>query len=349
MRTNPMQTVYKRLSAVGLNQKFVREVILPDWWEDRIAENPAGYAEALGLLSDSLSLDLRALQDPNGMLECRPFLVTRNKARQGLHEADLAWAQCLGGRAAQLVCSAMAIPPVAVPKSALEIRHTLGKDDHLVNFETLLDYCWSLGIPVLHVSQFPSKAKKPDGMATRFGEHYAIILSKNSRYSAWLLFILAHELAHIALGHLPENGVFVDDEKNWTTNGAEAEQTGTSPQIREDEEKQANDFAIELLTGQVDTVYRLKNRLNAEGLEEAALFFGQSYRVDPGAFVLNYVRHVPNGPYWPLANATLKRLEPDANAIAKVHTTMRANLDWELLSDENQEFLLRVTGSGKET
>ncbi len=345
MTINPMQAIYARLRAVGLNPKFVREVVLPDWWDDAIAENPAGYAEALGRLADALSLDLRALQDPNGVLNCRPYLATRNKARQGLREEDLAWAKCLGARAAQLACSAMALPPADVPKSAREIRATLGKDNRIVTFPTLLDYCWSLGIPVLRVAQFPDKAKKPDGMAARFGNRYAIVLSKNSRYSAWLLFILAHELGHIALGHLQENGVFVDDAANWQANDEEEKSSPAIPLTAEDEEQQANDFAIELLTGQADTTYHATQNLNAAGLAEAAQFFGQQYRVDPGVMALNYARHVPNGPYWALANAALKRLEPDANACAIVQNAMRGNLQREALADEQWEFLLRVTGA----
>jgi hypothetical protein len=334
--TNPMQTLYRRLADAGLSRTFVRKIALPDWWEDKIARNPAGYAEALCILSDHLSIDLRALQDPNTTLECRPFLATRNKVRQGLSEDDLAWAKCLCVRAAQSACFAMPIPPTPVPATASGMRQIIGKDAYHVSLEALLDYCWSLGVPVLHVSQFPPGAKKPDGMVARVGGRYAVVLSKNSRYSAWLLFILAHELGHIALGHLKENGVFLDDEQNWTPNG-------------EDEENQANNFAIELLTGQPDTIYRGSAPLTATRLADAARLTGQTIRVDPGVIALNYARSIPDGPYWGLAVAAMKALEPDADAIQTVHSRMRAHLNWDALSDESRDFLLRITGAGEES
>lgn len=72
-------------------------------------------------------------------------------------------------------------------------------------------------------------------MAVRVGSRYAIVLCRNHRYSAWPLFILAHELGHIARGHLKQDGLLVDDD-NWATDVEGAE-------------KEANDFAVKLLTG----------------------------------------------------------------------------------------------------
>jgi hypothetical protein len=35
---NPMDLLYKRLRDAGFNRKFVKETVLPSWWDDRIAE-----------------------------------------------------------------------------------------------------------------------------------------------------------------------------------------------------------------------------------------------------------------------------------------------------------------------
>ena len=100
--TSLMQDLYRRLETAGLDRRWVKRTALPDWWEDRIAHNPAGYAEALTILSDHLSLDLRDLQDPARPLRCEPFLTMRNKTRQGVCEEDLVWARCVCARAAQI-------------------------------------------------------------------------------------------------------------------------------------------------------------------------------------------------------------------------------------------------------
>ena len=65
--------------------------------------------------------------------------------------------------------------------------------------------------------------------------HCAVVLSKNAKHSAWLLFILTHELGHIVQGHVSRDGVLVDELVDRS--------------IRDKEEKAANAFALELLTG----------------------------------------------------------------------------------------------------
>ena len=52
------------------------------------------------------------------------------------------------------------------------------------------------------------------------------------------LFILAHELGHIALGHIEEDGVLIDESMDHN--------------VQDQEEADANAFAIELLTGDKD-------------------------------------------------------------------------------------------------
>lgn len=325
--TNPMTDIYKRLEHAGLERRWVKKTALPDWWEDAIARNPAGYAEALAILADHLSLNLSELFDPNSELHCAPALPVRNKARQGTRDEDLLWAQSVCGRVVQIACAAMVVPPSPLPDTAAEVRRFIGKDYHPVHLSALLDYCWSVGIPVLHAQHLPQRGRKPDGMAVRVGDRYAIVLSKNSCYSAWQLFILAHELGHIVHGHLRENGFIVDDD-NWSPD-------------HEQEERQADDFAVELLTGATDTAYESHTPLTARELAGAARYTSVKQRVDAGVVVLNYARRTEN---WGAGVAALKILEPDANAISAIQAKGRKRLNLDLLSDESRDFLFRVTG-----
>ncbi len=330
MKTNPIKALYKRLGSIDMKEKYVRDYVLPAWWEDGIAETPSGYAEALGIISDTLSIDLRSLQDPNGILECRPFLSTRNKARQSHKEIDCVLARGIAVRAAQLSHSALLAKPRTVPGTALQIRNELLNKSAVVDFETLLEYSWSMGIAVLYVKEFPVD-NKLFGMAARLGVRYAILLSKKSPYSAWQLFILAHELGHIALGHLPENGVLIDDQSSWKSTDSE--------------EEQANEFAIELLTGDRNTKYRLKTTPKQAQLADLAKSEGERFHVDAGIVALNYIFNLESTKnFWGLAIATLKLIEPNANAFELIHSKMRLNLDWDALSEDDREFLLRVTG-----
>ena len=42
----PMQSLYDKLHSVGYAKKYIHS-LLPDWWDDAIAEPPAGFQQAL--------------------------------------------------------------------------------------------------------------------------------------------------------------------------------------------------------------------------------------------------------------------------------------------------------------
>jgi hypothetical protein len=153
--------------------------------------------------------------------------------------------------------------------------------------------------------------------------------SRREKHAAWLLFILAHELGHIALGHIPENGVLLDDRVEESS--------------RDSEERDANAFAITLLTGRPDKKYVASDRwLNAHELAEASKKTGRQQMVDPGHVALNYA-HSMGKEFFPVGRAALNLLEPNANAIAVVRERMAECMDWSRLPEDSSEFLSRVT------
>jgi len=188
---------------------------------------------------------------------------------------------------------------------------------------------------VLHVSAFPPKAKKMDGLASVRGNHYAIVLSKNAKYSAWLLYILAHELGHIVLGHVSADGVLLDelvDRKGG-----------------DEEEIAANTFALELLTGDEELKVEHKGgHVSARGLARAASDAGVNEQIDPGHIVLNWAYQI-GGNSFAVANATLELLEPHADATALVRSSMIIHLDKTLLPEDTYQFILRVTKAGPQS
>jgi hypothetical protein len=182
------------------------------------------------------------------------------------------------------------------------------------------------------VSVFPPKAKKMDGLASVRSGHYAIVLCKNARHSAWLLFILAHELGHIMRGHVSSDGVLVDEQ---------VERSSTDV-----EEKAANAFALELLTGYAESqVLPVGSRVSARALARAASQAGVHEHIDPGHLVLNCA-HQMGSDFFAVANAALNLLEPHADAVGLVRSKMLAHLDKSLLSEDTYEFILRATGAG---
>lgn len=329
-KTSPMIKLYHRLSTVGLTRPYVRDIALPDWWDDKAARSPAGYAEALLYLSRHLGLALDSLQDESKPLALRDFGPCKFKKTTGTNDDDLALARALGTRVAQLATTAMTKPFKGLAASALEIRlHILDRGASWVGLKELLEYCWSVGIPVIFLAQLPRGIKKMQGMSAMFKGRPVIVLSKKAKPTAWLLFILAHELGHIASGHLAEGTVLVDQDVDKNE--------------RDAEEDVANSFALELITGEADCrVYTSGRWPKADKLAENARKIGREYHIDPGHIVLNYA-HTMGDDFWPVASAALKKLEPHANAPDLVRSVLAGKLDWSALPQDSCEFMMRVT------
>src|SRR4051812_10148348 len=109
----------------------------------------------------------------------------------------------------------MEAPYSPIPDAA-EMRQTILQRARWVGLKGLLNYCWSRGMPVLHVNCFPPGAKRPDGFTLRRDGRPVVVLCREEKQPSWLLFILAHELGHLGYGHIPENGALLDEhvEKN---------------------------------------------------------------------------------------------------------------------------------------
>ncbi len=326
-----MAALYRRLSRVGLTRQFVRSTALPGWWDDEIADSPSGYAEGLLLLSRHLGLELATLQDESASLALRHFGPCKFKRTTNVTDDELALARAMATRAAQLAGAAMTKAMKTLPACAAEVRQQiLDRGKPWVSLDALVDYCWSVGVPVLHLSRFPPKIKKMHGLAAKVNGRPVIVLSRNQKHTAWLLFILAHELGHIVKGHISDNGVLLD-ERVEEDNDLDAE------------EAEANAFAIELLTGKPRCRFQAVGRWpSAEELAQDARSIGGQNRIDPGHIVLNY-GHAMGKDFFAVANAALNLLEPKADAVGLICSYMAARLDWSNLPEDSCEFLMRIT------
>jgi len=111
------------------------------------------------------------------------------------------------------------------------------------------------------------------------------------------------------------------------------------------EEKAANAFALELLTGNAQSQVFAVGPVNARALAKAAYQAGVHEQIDPGHIVLNYAYQMGSD-YFAVANAALKLLEPHTDAVGLVRSRMLAHLDKTRLSEDTYEFILQITQTG---
>ena len=329
MPKNPFSAVLRRVAAAGFKPKFVKGDVLPPWWDDEIAAHPTGLEEGVGLLSVRLGLVPASLRD-GVRAEFAADAEPKFKTRQGVEPSDLEPLRHVATYALRLACAA-APPARPFPSSdpAALRRHLLAGGEPCVTLDGLLRLCWSAGVPVLHVGG-PVGGKKMDGLAARFGDRYGIALCANHRPPARLLFILAHELGHVLLGHLPDDGVLIDGDGTVAATDTDAE------------EAEANAFAWTLLTGRADYSFYTHPRWRAADVVKVATLCGERDAVSPGVLAANHGHKYPG--VWGAANRALKDLEPDGDGPQAVRDVAAASLDWTALPDEAADYLGRLLG-----
>lgn len=327
---NPMIALRKRLKAVGINRSYLDTRVLPEWWDDDAARNPSGLSEAILYLVNRLGLTVESLQGSGGGELQFAVVEAKFKKRSDTKKDDLRLAKMIAFRAAVVAARGCKAVPISLSSDPMAIRQAiLNSGAQCVTLESLLNYCWKQGIPVIHVAEFPSLAKKMDGLSARVDGRSVIVLSLNAASKSRMAFILAHELGHLALGHLPKD-VDVLLDQSWRQNENDLE------------EQAANTFAARLLTGMHDPKFTSNSYLTGEQLAVESARFGKKHGIAPGVVALNYGW---TRKFFPVALKALSILEPEEHAAEVVTNCALEYIDEESIPTEAYEWLLRLMGA----
>lgn len=178
----------------------------------------------------------------------------------------LAWSVATAGRAAATVDHITAIPSdPAVARRAVEAD--LGE----LNLRTLLTWTWRQGTPVL-----PMTGRGGFSAAVWNLDDSPVIVLKEARdVPAFWLFDLAHELGHIARGHVTTRSI-VDVEE--PTSGDALDSTDA-------QEREANEYALSLLVPDYQALVaevRKRSRGDYLAFKGAVATTARDYRVNAG-------------------------------------------------------------------
>ncbi|QCG86770.1 ImmA/IrrE family metallo-endopeptidase [Azospirillum sp. TSH100] len=328
---SPLSRLKREFAAVGLKATDVLKS-LPDWWKDALA-HPSGIYEVRGFVAKHYGLAI----GPGGELQTRSLPSACFKTRTGADVSVVAPARALATAVAHIVANAAVPPWAGVLPSAAELREAFiarsGKP--WVGIDELLSACWERGVPVVYVPKLPVSQPKMDGMVTMCGDRPVIVVTKKVSHPAWMLFILAHEMGHLALGHLDTSagGTIVD------------ESISEDDAFADGQEHEANRYALRLLTGNGHQALKLNHLMAADALANAARMYGRQHGIDPGHVILNAVRNTKRDgkSLWPLGNAALGRLTSGGSDPAvSCRGALRCHVDLDSLSDDSLDFLERL-------
>lgn len=320
-----------RLSqAAGLSDSAINAA-WPDWWSDAADASPSAVAELRFSVARKLGLDPRSLLE-----EEQPRFVWDDSAKyknfKGDAERERPAITAFGTSLGRMLVKAT---PDFVPLEGIEaegLRRSILAQKPFIGLVDLLAFLWGVGVPVVHLRVFPLAAKRMCAMAVRVGGRYAVLLAQDSQYPASIAFHLAHEIGHIALGHVGENSALVD-----------MEDTNEAINDKDDEEVAADRFALHLLTGTPHfSVGKTGEGNSARQLAEQALTIGPQNGIEPGMLALCYGHETAE---WGVVQKALARIYASPiPAWSVTNSIANRQLTWGELSDENASFVHAVMG-----
>lgn len=179
---------------------------------------------------------------------------------------------------------------------------------------------------MLYLPELPV-SKKMDVVVVDVNGRPVISLTKKHKHESELLFLLAHEMGHIFHRHLERGQTLIDMGMN-------------EPNERDEQEKQANAFAIELLTGIEDTQYHSNGiPLKGNELAKAAKEKSIKSKVDPGHIALNWGNTTK---YWGSSKAALNFLYPAPDWEDYIKNKLCENIDEDEANEDQLDYLYKL-------
>lgn len=321
--------IKKRLREVGYNSRFLGAFI-PEWWTPEAESDPETLAHLKFSLASQIGLDVEAILERDAI---EPVTSSGHKFRRSKNlmndeppNPNLAFYSRVAETIATMQ-SAVEEVPGDPEQIRAEILSEPGAD--FVSLPGLLEYCWRKNIAVCNIEQFAGIKKGAQALVYPHENRRIIIISEKIpvEQPARASFFIAHELGHIALGHVSDDVVLMDDE----ISDAEAHNV--------EDEISADRFALQLLSGGLYNESWAVSNIKARPFARRAKQFGFTKRIDPGHVLLRYGRSHPD--YWALASKALKTLAEGETASPRhvVNQLVRERLDFSLIGRESQALL----------
>ena len=322
------KALVKELKDAGLSEQAIFAA-WPSWWDDEAASSPSARAELRFALSRNLGLA------PQSLLGERVEFVWQDEARfKNLAAGNSIARGALASFGVAMGRMLLRATPYVASMAGLEaqrLRRAILSASPVVDLSGLLSACWGLGVPVVHLRIFPLPSKSMRAMVVKVEGRHAILLGRDANYPAPIAFTLAHEVGHVARGHVGSGKAIVD--------------VGDPSFAGDDlEERQADAYGLELLTGSTQpSITTNIDNYSARGLAGACVTAGPPRGIEPGTLAL-CVGYLHDN--WVAANAALRFIYPERKPVWEgVNRLAQHQLLWENLSDELARYLRLVLGT----
>ena len=309
------------------------DIAWPNWWSDEAEQSISAQAELRFSVARKLGIDPRSLLYDEG-----PEFTWKDEAKfkhlSTETDNDRATLSSYGISVGRALITGAQVPEQIslVGANAQTIRKNILASQNFVDLQNLLALCWGIGVPVVHLRVFPLAAKRMCAMSVGVGNRFAVLLGKDSTYPAPIAFHLAHELGHIALGHLSEKAAVVDF--------GDPLQTGKET---DHEEVAADRFALELLTGMPEPFVNTETvRFTASQLADNLRQTGKELNIEPGTLALCFGYSTGK---WEKAYASMRLIyRRQLDVWKEVNSVASFQISWADIPEDLAYFVRAVMG-----
>ena len=331
MTGNANQFKQKLKIATGLSDSAI-SAAWPQWWSSGADSSLSAQAELRFSLARKLGLDPRSVINDDDT----PVFLGDDSAKFKNSKGDTVkekLAITSFGLSLGRILLAGSEPKFSiVGESAENLRSSMLQNTSFIGIEDLLSFVWRVGIPLIHLRIDPLSAKRMCAMTVHVKGRFAILLARDSLFPAHLIFDIAHEIAHIALGHLENETALVDMDNK-------------SVRFTDDdvEEFAANKFALELLTGTSEPeIEMIGEVVSAKQLAEAVTRTGNERQIEPGTLALCYGYSTRN---WALVNRALRLIyDSTIETWKRINQFAIDEISWENISEDSCSYIRAVLG-----
>jgi hypothetical protein len=269
-----MADIYRPLSDAGLDRKFVQRVALPAHWSDANANDEAGRRRAEESICEALGLSELSFQTGSRLFNAgQPPQVNYISPEQALDSA-LSSVIDIAARMAEL-CRSSLVEPLSCWLQNLnpeQLRQMTLEQHRVVNLRSLVKVSWSLGVPVIPLSDVPARSKSIDAIVDCSNGRPVVALSSRHASPAWMVWHLAFALSHISAVAAGHRSVLVDLLVPDTTAGR----------------AQGLEFASILVHGKNNTFIEGHERITGVKLAALARKYSREHGLEAGAVVTGF-------------------------------------------------------------
>lgn len=319
----------RELRDAGVTRAAI-DAIWPEWWSTDAENSLSATTELRYTIARRLGIAPGSLFDGSPRFIWRDTAKFKNLGTTSVE--DQAILTSFGMAVGRALIRSVPGPSIDSYRAG-DVRAALLQGHEFVDLRGLLATCWALGIPIVKTNLFPLRSKHMQAMSVALESRFAIIIGRASKYPAWIAFILAHELGHIFSGHVTTESAVLEMDNPLNI------------EAPDEEERAADRFALELLTGDPNfTVVPEIRHYSATEVASAATEQCRELAVDPGILTLCLAYSTKR---WPQSMAALKKIPeqhlPEDVGI-RINEIASQQIDWDTLSDESAAYIQAVMG-----